>query len=265
MFQYLLKKIRKTKKTEIDILIDRATVFPRYTVTQFNFKNYKFHVSDFISVAYQIKEYFGDERMKFNSSSKSPIIIDCGANVGVSIIYFKHLYPLAKIEGFEPDPKIAALLNENLKANKVTDVIIHEKAIWKNNDGINFGIEGADGGSIFLEGKNTVRIPTKRLKEILQSYEQIDLLKIDIEGAEVEVIKDCDEELKRVKYLFIEYHSWIANKQELDNLLNTLSKNNFRYYIHSIGAQSEKPFLKIDSYNGMDVQLDIYAVNEKNI
>jgi FkbM family methyltransferase len=252
------------KITDENLLIEAANKIPRYTPHKFNYRNYKLTVNDFISVAYQIKEYFGDERMKFNTTSNNPVIIDCGANVGVSILYFKYLFPLAKIEGFEPDPKTVKLLKDNLDKNKVTDVIIHEKAIWKNNNGVSFGIEGADGGSIFLEGKSKLEIASIRLKDVLTKYEHIDLLKIDIEGAEVEVIKDCNEELKKVKNIFIEYHSWISNKQELDILLKILTENGFRYYIHSIGSQYNKPFLNIDSYNGMDVQLDIYAVNKKN-
>ena len=264
MLRKLYRIIKPIKLSDEDLLIEQAKLITRFTPHTFNYKSFSFSVSDFISVAYQIKEYFGDERMKFNTTSETPIIIDCGANVGVSIMYFKSLFPHAKIEGFEPDPKIACLLKENLLKNKLTDVTVREKAIWKNNNGVSFGIEGADGGSIFLEGKNTLEIPSVRLKDILRNYDYIDLLKIDIEGAEVEVIKDCNEDLKKVKNIFIEYHSWISNKQELDNLLRILSENGFRYYIHSIGSQSHQPFLNIDSYNGMDVQLDIYAVNQKN-
>jgi FkbM family methyltransferase len=262
MLRRIYRAINPPRISEEDSLIEVAKKTERYNPCEFNYKKYKFFVSDFLSVSYQIKEYFSDERMKFTTPSKSPLIVDCGANVGVSVIYFKQLFPSAKIIAFEPDPTIASYFKKNIAENKINDVHLSEKAVWKNNDGINFGIEGADGGSIFFEGEKKIHIPTIRLRDLLAEHKIIDLLKIDIEGAEVEVIRDCDDTLKNVKNLFIEYHSWISNKQDLDILLNTLSKNGFRYYIHSIGFQAEKPFMNINSYNGMDVQLDIYAVNQ---
>lgn len=261
MIRRIYRAVFPCKPSEENLLIEAAQKAPRYTHWEFHYRDLKFSVSDFISVAYQVNEYFKEERLRFESDNANPVIIDCGANVGVSVLYFKRLYPNSIIEAFEPDPAIASYLKKNLLANKVENVNLHQKAIWKDDKGVDFGVEGADGGSVFLKGKKSMRVETVRLKDILSLYKDIDLLKIDIEGAEVEVIKDCNEDLKKVKYLFIEYHSWVSNKQELDELLSTLTVNGFRYYMHSVGAQTLKPFLKVDPYNGMDLQLDIYAVN----
>lgn len=263
MIRRIYRAINPVKPGPEDALIAEAHKMERYKPHEFRYNGYHLQVSDFLSVAYQIKEYFGDQRMKFDTGKKNPFIIDCGANVGISVLYFKKLFPEARIEAFEPDPDIMSYLKKNIEANHIKGVNLHQKAIWKDNNGISFGSEGADGGSIFLDNKRTIQIPTLRLRELLATNKEVDLLKIDIEGAETEVIKDCDEELRKVKYLFIEYHSWVTNKQELDVLLNILTKNGFRYYIHSIGAQTNAPFDKVDAYNGMDVQLDIYAVNTK--
>jgi FkbM family methyltransferase len=262
MLRRIYRAIKPVKPSLEESLIQRATHTPRYTACSFEYRGFKLFASDFISVAYQIKEYFGDERMKFTASSTSPLIIDCGANVGISVLYFKQLFPDAKILAFEPDPNISAYFRKNMEVNGVEGVQLEEKAVWKDGKGIRFGVEGADGGSIFYEGEQSIQIPTTRLRDILEQYPAVDLLKLDIEGAEVEVIKDCQDQLTKVKFLFIEYHSWIANRQELDVLLACLESNGFRYYIHSIGNQTDKPFLQVDAYNGMDVQLDIYAVNQ---
>ena len=262
MLRRIYRAIKPVQPSVEESLIQRATRTPRYTACSFEYRGFKLFASDFISVAYQIKEYFGDERMKFTASSTSPLIIDCGANVGISVLYFKQLFPEANILAFEPDPNISAYFKKNMEANGVKGVQLEEKAVWKDANGIKFGVEGADGGSIFFEGEKSIQIPTIRLRDVPEQYPAVDLLKLDIEGAEVEVIRDCQDQLKKVKFLFIEYHSWIANKQELDVLLACLESNGFRYYIHSIGNQTNKPFLQVDAYNGMDVQLDIYAVNQ---
>ena len=134
------------------------------------------------------------------------MILDCGSNVGISALYFKSIFPQARITCFEADPAIAEILKRNLKSNGAADVVVHQKAVWTHSNGVSFGAEGADGGSV-QDGGNTVFVPSVRFKEILQQFDRVDLLKVDIEGAEVEVLSDCSEELHRVKYLYVEYHS----------------------------------------------------------
>lgn len=262
MIKAAIKKFLSAPKTDTDKLLALASAFPRFSEHEFVFRGMKLKVTDFISVAWQLKEFFDDGRMNFKTSNTSPVIYDCGANVGVSILYYKKLYPNAIIKAFEPDPKVFACLKANINNNGVKGVELVNKAVWNSGEGISFGSEGADGGSVFFEGNKTF-LPSVRLKELLKNEIAIDLLKIDIEGAELEVLKDCVEELKKVKYLFVEYHSWIRNKQELDVLLNILTDNGFRYYIHSIGEVLNQPFVSREFSNGMDVQLDIHAINEQ--
>lgn len=257
-----IRKLLSRPKTDTEKLIDEASVAERYRNHNLVYRGMKFAVTDFISVAWQLKEFFDDGRLEFRSAKSAPVILDCGANVGVSALYFKQLFPQASITAFEPDPKVFACLTENLRQNNATGVNVINKAVWINNDGVSFGSEGADGGSIFFEGNKTV-LPSIRLKEVLAAHEQVDLLKIDIEGAEVEVLKDCASELKKVQYLFVEYHSWINSAQQLDELLAVLRNNGFRYYIHQIGETIKAPFVERNFTNGMDIQLDIHAINEK--
>lgn len=259
MIKTLIKKILFYPRTDIDQLIEKASRFPRYKDTFFEFRGMKFHVTDFISVAYQLNEYFIEGRMNFKSNG-TPVIYDCGANIGVSILYFKQLYPQAQIKAFEPDPKIFGYLKENLAANNVQDIELFNSAVWTTNEEITFGSEGADGGSIFYS-KNSIKVPSIRLSSMLEKEQHIDLLKIDIEGAETAVLQDCQKELPKIQYLFVEYHSWKKNPQELNVLLSILQKNGFRYYIRSIMNFAKQPFVEQSFPNGMDNQLDIHAIN----
>lgn len=255
----LVKKLLSPRPNDVQQLLLDATKLPRFTEHRFQFRNFQLEVTDFLSVAWQIKEFFEDGRMNFKAKSKQPVIYDCGSNVGISILYYKELYPEARIVAFEPDPKVGKCLKQNIVSNGVKGVEVVEKAVWTDNDGVSFGSEGADGGSVFYEG-NKIHLPSVRLKELLQKETHIDLLKMDIEGAEVKVIMDCADELHKVDHLFIEYHSWIGSEQELDKLLAVLTKNGFRYYIHSIGEILKQPFVTQNFQNGMDIQLDIHAV-----
>jgi FkbM family methyltransferase len=257
----IVRRIVSRPKTDTEKLIHEASHADRYRRHSFTYRGMKLTVTDFISVAWQLKEFFDDGRLAFKSDSPSPVIYDCGANVGVSVLYFKQLFPKANITAFEPDTQVFTCLQQNLADNNITGIQLHNKAVWKNADGILFGSEGADGGSIYFEG-NKVQLPSVRLKDMLAIEQRVDLLKMDIEGAEVEVLKDCGAELKKVQYLFVEYHSWINEEQKLDDLLKLLRENGFRYYIHSIGETLKAPFVMRESSNGMDIQLDIHAINE---
>ena len=233
---------------------------PRYQRHAFRYRNYQFEVSDFLSVAQQLREYFEEERLRFQPESDAPVIIDCGSNVGVSVLYFRSLFPAALITGYEADPGIFALLKTNLQNNGITDVTVVNKAVWTHDRGVSFSADGADGGNV-SEKAGEQLVPSVRLRDVLSSHSSIDLLKMDIEGAECGVLLDCGETLRVVRRLFVEYHSFADTPQRLSQLLELLQRAEFRYHIKHIGSQSQKPFEGVDAYNGMDMQLEIYAVN----
>jgi FkbM family methyltransferase len=260
MVRSFIKKLLSAPLSDTAKMLEQASSFGRFRPHDFTFRGMRLSVTDFPSAAWQLKEFFDDGRMNFKADTGSPVIFDCGSNVGISVLYYKKLYPNAVIRAFEPDPKVFACLRKNLSANNITGVELNESAVWIRNEKLQFGSEGADGGSVFYEG-NKITVDAKRLKDLLQAEKSIDLLKMDIEGAEVDVLLDCADELKKVKNLFVEYHSWAANPQELDKLLKLLSDNGFRYYIHSIGEVLKQPFISQRFSNGMDIQLDIHAIN----
>ncbi len=231
----------------------------RFQPKRIKFSGFKLHVVDTISFIWQVKEIFVDKAYKFKTDSPQPIIYDCGANVGTSVLYFKKLYPQAKITAFEADQNIAKTLQQNLKDNGCGDVKVVSKAVWTDDQGIDIAIENSDGASIYGTTQKT-KVPSIRLKSLLQEEEVIDLIKMDIEGAEVDVINDCSEELSKVKNIFIEYHSYINHPQALSNILQILEKQGFQYFIQN--EQSlVSPLEKINHTfnNNMTLQVNIFA------
>ena len=234
--------------------------YERYVeVKDVKFLSYSFDVPDLPSFVWQFKELFVDGLYKFETHSKEAIIYDCGANIGMSCLYFKKLYPNAKIKAFEADPKIAKVLENNLAKNGVLNGIeIINSAVWIDEKGIEFSSEGADGGSIY-GNENKIKMSSIRLKEFLKKEEKVDMLKIDIEGAEYEVLKDCKDSLYNVDNLFVEYHSWNKTEQKLSEILEIFEKNGFRYYIESL-TKRKNPFINKGEKENMDLQLNIFCV-----
>jgi len=223
------------------------------------FLNYTFDVPDLPSFLRQFKEIFVDEIYKFNTMEKEPVIYDCGANIGMSCLYFKTLYPNCKIKAFEGDPKIVQILRNNLARNNIlSNVEIINAAVWINNDGVEFSCDGADAGSIY-GARNKLKVKSVRLRDFLEQEEKIDVLKIDIEGAEYEVLKDCKNSLYKVRYIFVEYHSWNNMNQRLSEILEILEQNGLRYYIENISKRNS-PFVNTGKESPMDLQLNIWGV-----
>ena len=235
----------------------------RYKEKKINFLNYKIQVPDALSFIWQFKEIFVDESYKFESELTEPVIYDCGSNIGLSCIYFKRIFPGAIIKAFEADLNISKYLKENLNANGLNDVEVIDKAVWVNDGGVELNIEGADGSSIYVEGKKQ-KVGSIRLKDLLDSESRIDMLKIDIEGAENDVILDCGNSLKIVNNIFIEYHSYTNSQQKLSELLNVLEQNNFRYFIRNDSSRNMPLINKTNKSNpAMDLQLNIFGYKPK--
>ena len=232
---------------------------PRFQSREIKFLDYTIQVPDFLSFIYQFKEIFVKQYYRFPAASKTPVIYDCGSNIGVSLLFYKTTYAHPKIKAFEADKKLAGLLSENLRINGITDIEVFPKAVWVNNDGVEFYSDVADAGTIYGEG-NKMMVDTIRLKDLIENEESVDFLKLDVEGAEAEIISDMGNRLNKIKNLFIEYHSFISRRQELDKILQILSDNSFRYFINSV-YDKKIPFEnRMNSQNPMmDLQLNIFA------
>jgi len=257
IFPYL----RSRSAREFLLLAYRYGKKKRFQNQAVRFFKYKFLVPDCASFLKQFKEIYVEETYKFRATSPEPLILDCGANIGLSVLYFKEKLPRAKVKAFEADPEIAKILQFNIRNNGVQDVEVVRKALWIHNRGVDFGIQGADGGSVFFTS-NRAKVPSVSLREELSAVQSIDLLKMDIEGAELQVLRDSKDCLHRVRNLFVEYHSIVGTRQRLDELLKILTEAGFRYYIQSV-SNRKWPLFNKSTDQRLDLQLNIFAYRDK--
>jgi FkbM family methyltransferase len=241
----------------------RIKKIPRYQIATTQIFGFEFTFVDSASFIGQYDEIFKKQSYKFNTTNNQPFIIDCGSNVGVSLLYYLREFPNAKIVAFEPDKNVFAILKSNVEKMNSTNITLVNKGVWNADGVISFLQEGADGGQVLdnntnvSAGAKTIEIETTSLKKYLSS--KIDFLKIDIEGAEVEVIEDCENLLQNAQQVFIEFHSTVGKVQKLDTILKILSKNNFRYFVESVTLFNNQPFIKRTVINSFDNLLSIYA------
>ncbi len=234
----------------------------RFKEGRLNLGNRQIRFTDNWSLIWQYFEIYSKRYYYFQTDKSKPVIFDCGANIGLATLFFLDNYSHPEIYAFEPDPKIASIFKENLK-NK-SGVHFIEKAVWIHSNGIKMVQEGSDGGFL-SEDQGNLQVETIRLRDELRKHEEIDLLKIDIEGAEHEVIEDCQSELHRVKNIFLEYHSVKGKNQSLSRLLSYLEMNGFEYYIINEDRYHTSPLSREVNFKSkpFDLQLNIFA-NRRN-
>ncbi len=211
------------------------------------------------SFYYSFREIFRDRIYEFKTNTPSPRILDVGSNVGLSLLFFKQRYPNCRLTGFEPDPKVLQAAQYNLDSLGLADVNLLQDAAWIDDTTLEFEAEGADAGHLtFSESssEHSFSVTAVDLSSFLQ--EPIDFLKMDIEGAEVDVLMHCGNELKNVSNLFVEYHSYADQPQRFNDLTGILTEAGFRYQIHTQFA-SKSPLCQRELQLGMDLQLNVFA------
>src|SRR5215203_885226 len=187
-------------------------------------------------------------------------IIDCGANIGLSVIYLKQTLPTCTLLAFEPDEENFSLLSRNVSSFKFEDVELKNEAVWIENTTIGFTNEGSMSSKVDQNDTAGKKIKASRLKDFLNK--KVDFLKIDIEGAEYAVIKDVQDVLYNVRNLFLEYHGTFDQNKELVDIFNILSKSGFQFYIKEATPVYKSPFfdsLKENQKKDWDVQLNIFC------
>lgn len=207
------------------------------------------------------QDIFEKEIYKFNPPTGKPLIIDCGANIGISVLYYKTIFPDADVIAFEPDQQNFQLLTKNIKDNNLQQVELHEAAVWIENGKIGFASNAAEGSSIAQPGEaeNIITVTSVRLADMLVKYEKIDFLKIDIEGVEDKVIGDCHHQLSKVENLFLEYHGTVTETEKLATILQTIKEAGFNLYLTNAAHHLQNPFTQKKTGARHDVQLNLFC------
>lgn len=242
-------------------VLSRYQPVPPRTETRVKMHGWNLLVPDVPSLLSAYRAIFRDRVYDFVPRNDPPRIIDCGANIGLSVLYFKRRFPRARITAFEADPGIFRYLEQNLRENGAGDVELVNKAVWPSEMTVSFSPDGADAGRVDANSSDAaaLQVPAVRLRPWLEPG-PVDFLKVDIEGAEVEVILGCGEMLGVVDSMYIEYHSIIGHPQRLGEMLQTCERAGFRVYLDSCNPLPA-PFRDggVPTYAGMDVQLHVFC------
>ncbi len=228
--------------------------FPRRVPGRIVIDGKLLYYADMHSFYHELAQIFGTNLYGFEAKSDRPVILDCGAHIGLASIYFAQRHPKAEIHAFEADPGIFALYERNIRSMGLESIRRHNKAVWVHGDGVAFASSGDDSGHI-VGGDAGTSLPSVRLRDVISGLERVDMLKLDVEGAEFAILRDCVDILERVRRTVIEVHM-LGGDASLASLLGVLETAGFRYAVSDLHpatwlAQTEKPpfsFLAHDKF-----------------
>jgi FkbM family methyltransferase len=155
-------------------------------------------------------QVFIDKQYEIHYSFEPKTIIDAGANIGLSALYFADRFPKAMIIALEPDKDNFEIALQNTKNNNRIKMM--RKGIWNKNTFLEIIDSNADKNSFMVKESDistSTTIEATNIETILnqEGWSTIDILKIDIEGSEKELFSSNYEKwLPLTKLIFIETH-----------------------------------------------------------
>jgi FkbM family methyltransferase len=215
------------------------------------------HFFDYSTFILLFEEVFITQQYYFHSGTTRPFVIDCGANIGMALLYFKLMYPKARVLAFEPDELTFRRLQQNVRENSLQDVTLVNAALSNRAGEIEFFTDPANPGMLLMstiKGRVPRTTPGRMVKAVrLSNYinENVDFVKIDVEGAEIAVLKELSHEgkLECIAAITVEYHHHITcHEDALSRFLRIFEEWGWGYQLCSAVPPTRAGFQDILVY-----------------
>lgn len=152
----------------------------------------------------------------YRKLQEGDIVVDAGAFTGDYTIYAaRKVGKKGRVIAFEPDPENGMILKRNIEHEKIDNVIIVPKGLWSKNTVLEFrGTDGVRSSLASSEGNTSINVV--KLDDELEKMgvNKVDVIKMDIEGAEIEAVKGAIETLRKCKpFLVIASYHQVEGKE----------------------------------------------------
>jgi FkbM family methyltransferase len=172
------------------------------------------------------------------SAPVSPMVVwDLGSNIGLTVAHYACLYPGARVVGVEPDPDNAALARRNIQPWSERCTLV-ECAVWSDDGEVGFELRSGDEAGRIVENAQR-RVRACSLTTLLQDEDAVDLLKMDIEGAEQAVLQRNTDWAAKVRNVIVEVHEPYTPEECIGDLegLGFGATVNPRFWVSIVGTR----------------------------
>lgn len=209
----------------------------------FHGKNVSMYIMGIRTDLAMLTEIFCFEAYEIKANIDPKLIIDGGANKGSVAIYFGLKYPQAKIHCYEPNIKLIPVLRKNIKSNEVNAEIFNEALSASAGESF-FELNENHQYSKLSRDKTNFVVKTISLQEKYAGQE-IDILKLDIEGEEEILLLSLDFNKISINTIIQEVHYDRVNAEKIFSLLR---ENNYQFAVpysqyYYLNSKVERPIL----------------------
>ena len=155
-----------------------------------------------------VRDRLNERARQIRADEKVPIIIDGGANVGYSALYFAKAFPDAKVIAFEPDRRTYDCLRRNTSGRDQIDAI--HGALWTHAQGVRISPDSDQASwscHVSTEGERQPSLVLSRIFDENPLWQPL-IVKLDVEGAEREIIESSPDIFRTAACIMIEPHDF---------------------------------------------------------
>lgn len=173
-------------------------------------------------------------------------VVDLGANIGMTTLYLHEWLPRADFLCVEANPRNIPLLRANTsRLDAHVDIV--EGAISDQSGTVWFETEGPAWGTALTrdDTRGSVEVEAYTMRDLMEDYdiEHIDVLKVDIEGAEKKIFQDGEGWLEHVGWIMIELHDYT-----LEDFASDVEPYGFKVYRPSSELGNEGAVTAVNSH-----------------
>lgn len=141
-----------------------------------------------------VNDVFMNGIYAFQPTREDPLVIDCGANMGMVTLFYKSRFPKSRVVSYEPHPATFGLLRRNVEQNGLQGVELHASAVSDANGTVTLYDSPVEEAALNVSidagwvGGEPFTVPAERLSDRID--EPVDFLKMNVEGSEYRVLDD---------------------------------------------------------------------------
>jgi FkbM family methyltransferase len=230
------------------IFVDSLNFSPFTIEREVAGEKYNFYIGSALGKSWYNSKIDNSYEMEFvrrHLLKPGAVVIECGAHHGAqSILLSRWVGPQGKVVAVEPMPENVSILNKNIEINRLSNVIVVEKAVGRQDNQLSMALKS--NASVRPGGKHTISVGSITLDALAEKLKIMPtLLKIDVEGYEYEILEGSRSILATTPAVFVEVHTLTLQRygRKFEDLWKFIDPNNYDIFVQDEDYKEPEPYV----------------------